>query len=133
MGAAGGNTLRADRGVAQAPPGARCAQVCSMCDRIGTGPPRARTEVIYVDLGCWGYSPRGLFQVDFRVASGLFWWWGLRVEGWMGFWVQGFWFRCTVWVEGWRGWALRFGGSRCANPPAFAHCAHVCFPPKPSC
>ena len=22
-------------------------------DRIGTGPPRARTKVIYVDIGCW--------------------------------------------------------------------------------
>ena len=25
-------------------------------DRIGTGPPRARTEVIYVDLGYWASS-----------------------------------------------------------------------------
>ena len=25
-------------------------------DRIGTGPPRARTEVIYVDLGYWAIS-----------------------------------------------------------------------------
>jgi len=25
-------------------------------DRIGTGPPRARTNVIYVDLGCWAIS-----------------------------------------------------------------------------
>ena len=25
-------------------------------DRLGTGPPRARTEVIYVDLGCWAIS-----------------------------------------------------------------------------
>ena len=32
-------------------------------DRIGTGPPRARTEVIYVDLGYWAiasvFSPPG--------------------------------------------------------------------------
>ena len=27
-------------------------------DRIGTGPPRARTEVIYVDLGYWAISGR---------------------------------------------------------------------------
>ena len=28
-----------------------------MCeDRIGTGPPRARTQVIYVDLGYWAIS-----------------------------------------------------------------------------
>ena len=27
-------------------------------DRIGTGPPRARTEVIYVDLGYWAIRPR---------------------------------------------------------------------------
>jgi len=31
--------------------------VDSWCeDRIGTGPPRARTEVIYVDLGYWAIS-----------------------------------------------------------------------------
>ena len=29
-----------------------CAEVGVCEDRIGTGPPRARTEVIYVDLGC---------------------------------------------------------------------------------
>ena len=28
-------------------------------DRLGTGPPRARTEVIYVDLGYWAISGRG--------------------------------------------------------------------------
>ena len=30
---------------------------CACCeDRLGTGPPRARTEVIYVDLGYWVIS-----------------------------------------------------------------------------
>ena len=28
-----------------------CITICHCEDRIGTGPPRARTEVIYVDLG----------------------------------------------------------------------------------
>jgi len=33
------------------------AGVATLCeDRIGTGPPRARTEVIYVDLGYWAIS-----------------------------------------------------------------------------
>ena len=26
-------------------------------DRVGTGPPRVRTELVYVDLGYWVYSP----------------------------------------------------------------------------
>ena len=31
-----------------------CSFVVLMCeDRIGTGPPRVRTEVIHVDLGYW--------------------------------------------------------------------------------
>ena len=28
-------------------------------DRIGTGPPRVKTLVIYVDLGCWAFYPYG--------------------------------------------------------------------------
>ena len=36
---------------------AMCLPRQVMCeDRIGTGPPRARTEVIYADLGYWAIS-----------------------------------------------------------------------------
>jgi len=34
-------------------------RVCE--DRLGTGPPRARTEVIYVDLGYWAVSGSSVF------------------------------------------------------------------------
>jgi len=33
-------------------------------DRIGTGPPRARTEVIYVDLGYWAISGNEFISVQ---------------------------------------------------------------------
>ena len=53
------------------------AHLRSSCeDRIGAGPPRARTEVIYVDLGYFGLDPPKtvltLQYVDpsFRVLSG---------------------------------------------------------------
>ena len=44
----------------------------SVCeDRIGTGPPRARTKVIYVDLGYWAISIRSS-QVALRDRRELF-------------------------------------------------------------
>ena len=40
-------------------PGMERREICWVCeDRIGTGPPRARTEVIYVDLE--GVQPPGV-------------------------------------------------------------------------
>jgi len=39
-------------------------------DRIGTGPPRARTEVIYVELGCWAISGNKFSSVQkFKLIS----------------------------------------------------------------
>jgi len=35
-------------------------------DRIGTGPPLARTQVIYVDLGCWAISVLTLVSQGWR-------------------------------------------------------------------
>ena len=32
---------------------ASAARVCDCANRIETGPPRVRTAVMYVDLGCW--------------------------------------------------------------------------------
>ena len=55
-------------------------KVCEV--RIGTGPPRARTEVIHADLGHWAVSgsihprPISVQKLEFRV-SGL----GLSVSG----------------------------------------------------
>jgi len=44
-------------------------------DRVGTGPPRARTEVIYVDLGHWAISgsihPKG-DPASWRINSSVF-------------------------------------------------------------
>ena len=54
---------------------------CGCADRIGTGPPQARTEVIYVDLEYWAVSglihpggdlaSRGTDSSVFRVALDL--------------------------------------------------------------
>ena len=46
--------------------GAKCLALDgrSCEDRIGTGPPRARTEVIHVDLKYWAISQLGLYPLQ---------------------------------------------------------------------